>query len=370
MKHKHFQLLIAFAILGAPAATNWAQKPSDTIATSGLRAAAVYLDKRLDWWVHWPNAARDHDTSCVSCHTALPYALARPALHRALDEPEPADPELILLTNVMKRVRLWKEVEPFYPDQTRGLPKSSESRGTESVLNALVLATYDASSTVLSEDLRQAFTNMWALQFRAGELKGAWAWLNFHYEPWESDSSGYFGASLAAIAVGTAPGNYAANPDIQDQLKLLRDYLRGRADTEHLFNRAMVLWASSKLPELLTPMQRQAIIEAAIAKQHEDGGWSMSDLGPWRRSDSTPLETSSDGYATGLITLALQSGGLERTDLHVGRALAWLSQHQDSTAGMWFASSVNKKRDPETDAGKFMNDAATAYAVLALLDKR
>jgi squalene-hopene/tetraprenyl-beta-curcumene cyclase len=370
MKHKLTRLLIPLAIFGAIAPMDFAQQPSVTVSTSGLRAAAVYLDNRLDWWVHWPNAARDHDTSCVSCHTALPYALARPALHRALVETEPAAPELILLTNVTKRVRLWKEVEPFYPDQTRGLPKTSESRGTESVLNALVLATYDATSSVLSENLQQAFSNMWALQFRAGELKGAWAWLNFHYEPWESNSSGYFGACLAAIAVGTAPGNYAANPDIQDQLKLLRDYLQQRADTEHLFNRAMVLWASSKLPGVLTPMQRQAIIEAAIAKQHEDGGWSMSDLGPWKRSDSTPLETSSDGYATGLITLALQSGGLGRADVHVSRALTWLSQHQDSATGMWSASSLNKKRDPETDPAKFMSDAATAYAVLALVENQ
>jgi squalene-hopene/tetraprenyl-beta-curcumene cyclase len=364
------RLLIAFAILGALAATDFAQGPSVTVSTSGLRAASVYLDKRIDWWVHWPSAVRDHDTSCVSCHTALPYALARPALHRALDEPEPAAAELTLLTNVTKRVRLWKDVEPFYPDQTRGLPKTSESRGTESVLNALILASYDATSAVLSEELRQAFSNMWALQFKAGELKGAWAWLNFHLEPWESDSSAYFGASLAAIAVGTAPGNYASDPAIQDQLKLLRDYLQQRADTEHLFNRAMVLWASAKLPEVLTPMQRRAIIEAAVTKQHEDGGWSMSDLGPWKRSDSTPLETSSDGYATGLITLALQNGGLQRTDAHMSRALNWLMQHQDPATGMWSASSLNKKRDPATDAGKFMSDAATAYAVLALVEKQ
>src|SRR5262245_9986972 len=252
MKHKLTKLLIAFAILGATAAVNFAQQPVVTISTSGLRAAAVYLDKRVDWWVHWPNAARDHDTSCVSCHTALPYALARPALHRVLVETQPAPPEFILLTNVTKRVRLWKEVEPFYPDQTRGLPKTSESRGTESVLNALVLAIYDASSSVLSEDLQQAFRNMWALQFRAGELKGAWAWLNFHYEPWESNGSGYFGACLAALAVGTAPGNYAANPAIKDQLKLLRDYLQQRADQENLFDRDIVLWASSKIQVVIT----------------------------------------------------------------------------------------------------------------------
>ena len=33
------------------------------------RAAASYLDGELEWWSTWPNAARDHGTFCVSCHT-------------------------------------------------------------------------------------------------------------------------------------------------------------------------------------------------------------------------------------------------------------------------------------------------------------
>jgi len=360
---------IALVIMVGAAITIFAQKPTSIASMPAIRAATAYLDSRADWWLHWPNAVRDHDTSCVSCHTALPYALARPAVRTALDEREPAAPERTLLANVVKRVRLWKEVEPFYPDQTRGLPKSSESRGTESVLNALILASRDASSGVLSDDTRQAFSNMWPLQFKAGDLKGAWAWLNFHYEPWESTDSAYFGATLAAIAVGTAPGNYATNAEIQEQLKLLRDYLQQRADRERLFNRVMVLWAASKIDGVLTATQRQAIISAVTEKQNADGGWSLSDLGSWKRVDGTALDTSTDGYATGLVVLALRRAGLSRTDAAVSKGLAWLTQHQDPATGMWSASSLNKQRDPASDIGKFMSDAATAYAVLALLDR-
>jgi len=330
------------------------------------RAAAAYLDGRADWWLAWPNAARDHDTACVSCHTALPYALARPSLRAALAEHDPATPERKLIANVVKRVRMWNEVEPFYPDQTRGLPKTSESRGTEAVLNALILATRDARTGTLSDDARQAFSNLWPLQFKAGDLAGGWAWLNFQYEPWEASASPYFGAALAAIAVGTAPGNYANGADIQDRLKLLRGYLQRGADSEKLFNRLMALWASAKLPDVLSAVQRQAIIDAAAAKQQDDGGWATAALGAWKRIDGTALDARSDGYATGLITFVLLQAGCSRDDVRVSNAIAWLVRHQDPATGMWRASSLNKERDLSSDAGKFMSDAATAYVVLAL----
>src|SRR6266481_1839582 len=118
------------------------------------RAAAAYLDQREGWWEAWPKAARDHETFCVSCHTALPYALSRPALRKELAEDAPSLNERRLLDNVTKRVRLWKKVAPFYSDADRGAYKTVESRGTESVLNALILASNDAQSGRLSNYAR------------------------------------------------------------------------------------------------------------------------------------------------------------------------------------------------------------------------
>lgn len=347
-----------------------ADASSSSPSAWNARSAAAYLDGRMDWWLHWPNAARDHDTSCVSCHTAVPYAMARPALRTALGERDATGPERAMLANVVKRVRMWKDVDPFYPDQTRGLPKSSESRGTEAVLNAVILSARDASAGTLSDDARQAFSNLWPLQFKAGDLKGAWAWLNFHYEPWESTESAYYGAALAALAVGTAPGAYASAQEIQQPLQLLRDYLHHGIDKQGLFNQLTVVWASTKLPDLLTPVERQAILDAVISKQQADGGWSMSALGAWQRVDGTALDTVSDGYATGFIAVVLRQADAPRSDAHVKKATAWLVQHQDPATGRWWTASLNKARDPASDAGKFMSDAATAYAVLALIDPR
>ena len=330
------------------------------------RAAAAYLDQRTEWWTGWANAKRDHDTFCVSCHTATPYAIARPALRRALGEAGPSAIESRLAENVTKRVRMWKDVEPFYPDQTRGIPKTSESRGTEAILNALILATRDAGTRTLSDDTRLAFDNLWPLQFKAGELSGAWAWLNFHYEPWEAERSPFYGATLAAIAIGVAPDGYAATPAIQDRVRALREYLRKGSETAHLFNRVNLLWASGVWPELLTREQQQSIVDAVRKSQRDDGGWSVASFADWKRSDGTPLDTRSDGYATGLVAFALQSAGVTRADPQVRRALDWLVAHQDATAGNWYTASLNKQRDPASDAGKFMTDAATAYAALAL----
>jgi cell division protein FtsQ len=41
---------------------------------------------------------------------------------------------------------------------------------------------------------------MWSLQMKTGPESGAWTWLNFKLEPWESPNSPYFGASMAALA--------------------------------------------------------------------------------------------------------------------------------------------------------------------------
>jgi squalene-hopene/tetraprenyl-beta-curcumene cyclase len=360
----------------APAASE--KQPDARAANSWDRkAAAAYLDQRADWWMGWKRAARDHETFCISCHTAVPYAMSRPALRKSLGEVGLSANERRLLDNVTRRVRLWKEVEPFYKDADRGAYKSVESRGTESVLNALILASNDASNGPvnghLSDDTRAAFEYMWAEQQTTGDQKGAWLWLRFKNEPWEADDSDYYGASLAAIAVGTAPENYRAKPEIQNNLKMLREYLNRAYAAQTLSNRAVLLWASAKLPGLLEPERQKALVTELLSRQEADGGWSLTSMaGDWKRHDGTPQEAHSDGYATGLITFALLQAGITQENAQLKRGLAWLTDNQNRTEGYWLAYSLNNNEEHHIspDTARFMKDAATAYAVLALSESK
>jgi len=330
-------------------------------------AAARYLDEREVWWQAWPRAQKDHDTVCVSCHTQVPYALARPTLRGPLGEQKPSDPERAMLDSIIKRVNLGAEAGTFYTDAANGPGKTHEARNTEGVNNALILASYDAQSGHLQEVTRKAFEAIWASQEQTGPVAGAWIWQNFHFSPWEAPESEYYGAAMAALAVGMEPENYRDDPKIQGNLTLLRGYLRREAPNQPLINKIALLWASSRLPGLMTGQEREAVATEVFQKQHPDGGWSLTDLGQgtWKRHDDSPYDLRSDGYATGLIVLALEENGLnERPEARKG--LAWILANQNKIDGLWPAWSVNVKRDPNSDIGKFMSDAATGFSVLAL----
>jgi squalene-hopene/tetraprenyl-beta-curcumene cyclase len=366
---KRITTLTASLVVGVLAVSRHTE--SSSASSWDQKAAAAYLDQRAGWWMEWPKSARDHQTFCVSCHTAVPYAISRSALRKPLAETAPSANERRLLENVAKRVRLWKEVAPFYSDADRGVYKTVESRGTESVLNALILASNDAQNGHLGNDTLTALDNMWSEQQTTGDKKGAWLWLRFANEPWEADDSDFYGATLAAIAVGTTPGNYRYKPEIQNNLKLLGEYLNRECAAQTTINRAVLLWASAKVPGLVESDKQKAIITELLSKQQPDGGWSLAALsGEWKRHDGTPQEAKSDGYATGLITFALQRAGVLRENVQENKALAWLAANQSKTAGNWPSSSLNNNKEhhlsPET--ALFMNDAATAYAVLALTE--
>jgi len=349
--------------------------------------AAQYLDERMDVWLASAKKLRtgQGEAACLSCHTAVPYALARPGLRRAMHVPTPTPQELRLLDNVMRRVATYDTHQPYYDSDAR---KSVQSRGTEAVLNALVLASADAERERREpgEPTQRAFRRLWETQ----RADGAWDWLDFGLEPFESPDATYYGATLAAMAVGTAPGSTASrSAEAARGMTMLRGYLTEGYAAQRRFNRVWLLLASTRWKDLLAPAQREALVADVQLAQQDDGGWSLAAMAGWRSSrafwraqpSGTPdaaLLAKSDSYATGLVIYTLRSAGLPPDTPAITRGLGWLKAHQqgvqvgERTYPAWRSHSLNADREHGGERGEpwrrlFMSDAGTAYAVLALL---
>jgi squalene-hopene/tetraprenyl-beta-curcumene cyclase len=348
-------------------------------------AAAKYLDDRMDLWFASGKKLRtgESKTTCVSCHTTVPYVLARPALRRAMGGGGATPQEAKLYDETVRRVEDYDGRQLLYDHNE---DKKTESRGTEATLNALILASADAAQGKRepSATTQKAFEQLW----KAQRPDGAWDWLDFGLEPFETIDGGYFGATLAALAVGYAPGSPThksaeANPGIDRML----GYLKEKYSSQRLFNRTWILLASTRLKDLLTKAQRESLVAELQGKQHEDGGWSLESLGAWTWSKKAKapgavdaaLLAKSDGYATGLIVYALRQSGLPARHPVVSKGLQWLRANQQDiqidqrTWRAWRAYSLNFDREHGGDKGEpwrrmFMSDSATAFASLALLD--
>jgi squalene-hopene/tetraprenyl-beta-curcumene cyclase len=305
----------------------------------------------------------------------MPFALARPALAQQLGETAPGDVEKRLIDSLIKRVENWDKIvtktsdnDPFVPfyGNNRRLP----SLGTESVLNALVLVNHDHrwAKGALSAASKKALGHLWQQQ----KEDGSWLWLDFGLRPWETDAV-YFGASLAAVAVGTAGKSYYDQDDVRPKVAALRMYLRTQFASQPLHHRVVALWASSRLPDVLTAEDKKRVSDDLWTIQEPDGGWSAAKLGrrtsgnnAWKAHAVYPEGIVSDGYATGLAVLALKRAGTPAGDARLKKAVGWLVSRQQE--GTWPASYLNKTRDPQENVGKFMRDSATAFAILALTE--
>jgi squalene-hopene/tetraprenyl-beta-curcumene cyclase len=321
------------------------------------RLAAEYLDSRQREWFAWPVAKAPGGT-CLSCHTGMTYLFARPALRRALGESRPTPYETGLLDALRARVDK-KEARELFPAFAKE-PTASQAVGVESILSALFLASDDAG--------RQAFDRMWSLQNQDGKTKGAWAWFSLKLDPWEMPDSQFYGAALAVLATGTAPAEYRNGPEIREKVASLTAYLRREQQAQPLHNRLMLLWASTALRETLPENLRQSIINEAWRTQQADGGWTIESLGPWDKHAAAPGSTGSNAYATGFVAFVLEKAMGARADARLARALEWLKSHQDRRFGYWAAESMNKVYEPDSMEVKFMRDAATSFAALALIE--
>ena len=315
---------------------------TSTFASWNSRAAATYLDARMAWWLKWPTASRDHGTSCVSCHTALPYALARPALRAELAERDLSDPERKLVENVVKRVWLWKDVDPFYPDQTTGLPKTrrvTRNGGDSKCAHPRAPRCGERNTERRHSPGSPHKPVVLAVQDE-GHRKAPWAWLNFHNEPWEANGSPYFGAALGRHRRGDRTG----------QLRVRAGQSRSRGTpfaticnaVRTLCTCSIASWRSGRpgnFLDRLTPVQHQAITSTRSSPSSRKTAG-----GAHRRSDRGSAATARRSTQSAMVMPRAWScsrfGERARhaADVRVRSGLEWLIRHQDASTGMWVAT--------------------------------
>jgi squalene-hopene/tetraprenyl-beta-curcumene cyclase len=238
-------------------------------------------------------------------------------------------------------------------------PMASQGIGVESIFAALFLDPEKPAA-------RQAWDRLWSMQLHEGAAKGSWPWFEFNSDPYETTDSGFFGASLAALAISDTPSEYQARPEIKEHVAELTAYLRTTTPAQPLHNRLLLLWAAARLPAAVRDA-RQSIIDETLKKQQPDGSWTIAALGPWKDHPAAPPADGASAYATAVAAFALEQAGVPRSDPKLKKALEWLRSKQDPQLGYWAADSMNKRREPGNMPEGFMRDAATAFAVLALI---
>lgn len=316
----------------AAVARGGSKLPSEPFAAvASMARAGDYLDRVALAWTK--------EKKCGSCHTNYPYLGARPAVGETSDR--------------------YAEVRRFFENRVihwdDAAPDSKPKWPAEVVLTAEGLARSDQATTgVLHPLSRRALDRMWTVQ----KADGGFEWLKCEWYPLEYDD--YPGAVVAALAVGYAPGGYAQTAKAKAGVERLRGYF-AKNPAPVLHHQTMLLWASCRVSGIMTDKERQDTVARLRGLERPGGGWAISSLGDWDRRDGTPNDpnASSDGYATGLVALALRESGIPAEDPALKRAVAWLLANQRASGG-WFTRSLND------DEHHYIARVGAAYAVLAL----
>ena len=290
------------------------------------------------------------DRKCVTCHTNGTYMALRPSLNGPLGKPS-------------------QEVRDFFVrllrDGTSQLGTDGELGDAQLIYIARGLAEWDAHvSGELSADTSLALEQLFERQLPTGEWNAIRCW-----PPLES--SAFQEATVAALAVGVAPGWLSGLTDqtLKTGVKRLKDYLR-MVEPPHDYGRVVLLWASARLAGLLEEGEKAEIIEMIRRKQRADGGWSIRTFAqPEQWGDGSRAEKlrnekefsnpPSDGHQTGLALIALREAGVSARDSAIRRGVQWLLRNQRQS-GRWWTRSLN------TDKYHFITYSGTLYPLVAL----
>lgn len=305
----------------------------------------AYVDARAATWITTPFSFvhSDDHTCTLSCHTTVPYVMARAEMPPALQRQEGPAALASIRARLEDRIGRWDQIAPYYDFN------KIQSRVTEGVTNAvaeLLLARGGQPGPMLD----RALENVFELQLAAGDFD----WMDESLAPFENRRAHYWGAALLAFALG----------DLDDpRATKLRNYLKTQYASQNLHARAMAVRASGKAAGILTAAEVRDFRAELLGKQRSDGSWATSDLGPFTSRARATEVGGGDGYATGLAVLTLLDSGSVATEAPLVRAKTWLLANQE-VSGAWLMKSLNQPTDAFNNL--IISDAATAYALMAL----
>lgn len=319
------------------------------LASVSVDRAVEYLEKGTRAWTGKHN--------CVSCHTNGAYLQMRPALTGRLGKP--------LEEQHVFFVKALDDFKQRYAEKARKLKRGITP--TQIAYLASGLAEWDAHVTgQLSAETSDALTLMFGVQAADGSWGNTECWPPF-------ESSNYHGTTVAAMAAATAPGwlDQVSDESVQAGVEKMKEYLRV-TEPPHDYGRLLLLWAATRLPDLLDDQKRQQLLATVLDHQQEDGGWSIrsfADPEQWGngsraeklRSEPEFESPPSDGHMTGLAILVAREAGVPADDSRLQSGVQWLQANQRES-GRWWTRSLN------TDSYHFITYSGTIYA-LAALDK-
>ncbi len=350
-------LPLAFAVVfgGGIATAVEFQYKSDDIAIAPARAdeplrESFSLDAAVDY-VEKGTTAWQNARQCISCHTNGAYNQFRPALSPMLGTPPKRHWEF-LKQELIESKTLDRETA------LEGL------RPTQAAVLAHGMAEWDYHvEGKLRDETRDALRIMLSLQREDG------SWGNDDCWP-PLESSNYHGATVAALALATAPDFVSvASAEERVGIEKLRRYLREETPP-HDYARLLLLWVSSRMEGLVDPAQRETLIAMALKHQQDDGGWSIRSFsapeswGDGGRAERLRREADfenppSDGHQTGLVLLVLREAGLPSSHPALQRGVTWLKANQ-RVSGRWWTESLN------TDKYHYITYSGTLYPLAAL----
>ena len=315
------------------------------LTTFSLKKAGDYLENGAIAWTR--------KRKCVSCHTTGTYMQVRPLLSEVLGKPSTEIRNLFV-----------EQLERF---QSMDANESREGANPAQVVYiAAGLAEWDRQITgKLSPPTKQALILMLSLQ----EDNGTWG-SETTWPPLES--SEFQEATVAAMAVTTAPGwlENLKDEDLRQGVTRLHGYLR-ETIPPHNYGRVVLLWAATRMPDLIPKSRKKKIVRMIKKHQRKDGGWSIrsfatpEEWGEGNRAEKLREELDfknppSDGHMTGLALLVLRAAGVSKEKKFIQRGVEWLKANQRES-GRWWTRSLN------TEKRHYITYTGTAYPLLALM---